>query len=150
MYNQNSNKMNNEFDFDLSDLQISELLTGNKNTISIIAEPERKVVVKPIRIINKVTDMTDIDKMLVERIIRHNPLSYGMIDDSNYEKVVEKIPNTKIIDLLIEYVGLSEVLAYNFVTLHRYNLCVNPYFHIFEIKKRSTFTKQSMKHLFSK
>ena len=142
--------MSNEFEFNLSDLQINELLTGEKNEISIIAEAEKVIETKPKRLINRVSDMTDVDKMLVERIIRHNPLRYGMIDDTNYEKVLEKVPNSKVIELLIEYVGLSEVLAYNFVTMHRYNLCVNPYFHIFEIKKCSTFTKQSMKHLFSK
>ena len=138
------------FEFDLSDLEINELLVGNKSNIEIIEEVEHKLELKPIRVINKVTEMTDVDKMLVERIIRFNPLSRGMIDDTNYEQVVEKIPNTKIIELLKEYVGLSEVLAYNFVTRHRYNLCVNPYFHIFEIKKRSTFTKNSCKHLFAK
>ena len=87
--------------------------------------------------------MTDVDKMLVERIIRFNPLRWGMIDDSNYQRVIEEVPNTKIIDLLKEYVGLSEVLAYNLVTMHRYNLCVNPYYNVFQIKKRSTFTKNS-------
>jgi len=143
--------MNNEFEFDLSDLQISELLSSNNNnSIFIVAESEKKVAVKPTRSINRVSDMTDVDKMLVERIIRHNPLRYGMIDDTNYERVITEVPNTKIVDLLKEYVGLSEVLAYNFVTMHRYNLCVNPHFHIFDIKKRSTFTKNSCKHLFSK
>jgi len=144
--------MNNEFDFDLSDLQISELLdSDNKgSSISIISEPERVVIKKPSRLIKRVSEMTDVDKMLVERIIRHNPLRYGMIDDSNYTKVIEQVPNTKLVELLIEYVGLSEVLAYNFVTIHRYNLCVNPHYNIFDIKKRATFTKQSMKHLFSK
>lgn len=135
--------MFNEFDFDLSDLQINELLTNEKSEISIIET-------KPNRLINKVSEMTDVDKMLVERIIRHNPLGYQMIDDTNYKKVLEKVPNSKVVELLIEYVGLSEVLAYNFVTMHRYNLCVNPHYNIFDIKKRSTFTKQSMKHLFSK
>lgn len=142
--------MSNEFEFNLSDLQINELLTGEKNEISIIAEAEKVIETKPKRLINRVSDMTDVDKMLVERIIRHNPLRYGMIDDTNYEKVLEKVPNSKVIELLIEYVGLSEVLAYNFVTMHRYNLCVNPHYNIFDIKKRSTFTKQSMKHLFSR
>lgn len=142
--------MINEFEFDLSDLQINELLTSEKSEISIVSEDESVVSKKQKRLINRVSDMTDIDKMLVERIIRHNPLHYRMIDDTNYEKVVEKVPNSKIIELLIEYVGLNEVLAYNFVTLHRYKLCVNPHYNIFDIKKRSTFTKQSMKHLFAK
>jgi hypothetical protein len=138
------------FEFDLSDLEINELLVGNKDDIQIVAEVEQKLELKPTRVINRVSEMNDVDKMLVERIIRFNPLRWGMIDDSNYDKVVEQVPNTKIIDLLKEYVGLSEVLAYNFVTRHRYNLCVNPHFHIFEIKKHSTFTKNSCKHLFSR
>jgi hypothetical protein len=138
------------FEFDLSDLEINELLVGNKDDIQIVAEVEQKLELKPTRVINRVSEMNDVDKMLVERIIRFNPLRWGMIDDSNYDKVVEQVPNTKIIDLLKEYVGLSEVLAYNFVTRHRYNLCVNPQFHIFEIKNRSTFTKNSCKHLFSR
>jgi hypothetical protein len=138
------------FDFNLSDLEINELLVGNKDNIQIVEEIEQKLDLKPIRVINRVSDMNDVDKMLIERIIRFNPLRYGMIDDSNYDQVVEKISNAKIIDLLKEYVGLSEVLAYNLVTMHRYNLCVNPHFHIFQIKNRSTFTKSSCKHLFAK
>lgn len=138
------------FEFDLSDLEINELLVGNKSNIQIVAEVEQKLELKPTRVINKVSEMNDINKMTVERIIRFNPLRCGMIDDSNYDKVVEKISNSKIIDLLKEHVGLSEVLAYNLVTMHRYNLCVNPHFHIFQIKNRSTFTKNSCKHLFSR
>ncbi len=138
------------FEFDLSDIEINELLVGDKNNINIVSEVEKKVELKQTRVINRVSDMTDVDKMLIERIIRFNPLRWGMIDDTNYEKVIEKVPNTKIIDLLKEYVGLSEVLSYNLVTMHRYNLCTNPNFHVFQIKNRSTFTKSSCKHLFAK
>lgn len=140
--------MNNEFQFDFSDFNIETSSDCNENLISIseIINSEKEFQKKQI---NKVSDMNDVDKMLVEKIIRHNPFK-RMLDDSNYEKAVEEFPNSKIIELLVKYVGLSEILAYNFTTIHRYNLCVNPHYHIFSFKKQATFTKQSMKHLFAK
>jgi hypothetical protein len=59
-------------------------------------------------------------------------------------------PNTRLIDLLMEYVGLSEVLATNIVIMHRENYLMNDNYSLFAERKKSTFTKQSMKVFFQK
>jgi hypothetical protein len=140
--------MSNEFD--LFDIDIDEQLKDD--SFVVIGEPTKVEAKK--KTINRVSDMTQDDKVFIEKIIRFNYLkgknsfTHQCIDDSNYNLLVEKCPNSKIVELLIQHVGLSEVIAYNLVTMHRYNLCVNPHYRIFAFKNKSTFTKTSQKHLF--
>jgi len=133
----------NEFEFNFSDLDINEFIKDE--SFDIVAEeiaPET-----PKRLIQRVGDMTNEDKLMVERIIRYNNSKYFY----SVESVMEKIPNTEIIDYLMKHVGLTEILAYNLVIHHRYALLANNNYTIFfNNVKKSTFTKASMKHLNSR
>ena len=91
--------------------------------------------------------MTSEDKLMVERIIRYNDSRYF----SSVESVMQKIPNTEIIDYLVKHVNMTEILAYNLVIHHRYALLANKNYTIFfNTVQKSTFTKASMKHLHSR
>jgi hypothetical protein len=129
-----------DFEFDFNDFLESESVKTDID-FQITEEVEQK------RVIAKVPDMTRYDKMLVDKLLRYVP---DYLKRKEVCEIIVEYPNTRLIDLLMEYVGLSEVLATNIVTMHRENYLMNDNYSLFAERKKSTFTKQSMKVFFSR
>lgn len=127
-----------DFEFDFNDFLETENVTNDVD-FQIVEEQEQK------RIIAKVPDMTRYDKMLVDKLLRYVP---DNLKRKEVVEIIKEFPNTRLIDLLMEYVGLSEVLATNIVTVHRENYLMDSNYSLFMERRKSTFTKQSMKAFF--
>lgn len=127
-----------DFEFDFNDFLETENV-ANDVDFQIVEEQEQK------RIITKVPDMTRYDKMLVDKLLRYVP---DNLKRKEVVEIIKEFPNTRLIDLLMEYVGLSEVLATNIVTVHRENYLMDSNYSLFMERRKSTFTKQSMKAFF--
>lgn len=127
-----------DFEFDFNDFLETENVAIDVD-FQIVEEQEQK------RIIAKVPNMKKYDKMLVDKLLRYVP---DYLKRKEVVEIVKEFPNTRLIDLLMDYVGLSEVLATNIVTVHRENYLMDSNYSLFMERRKSTFTKQSMKAFF--
>lgn len=113
-----------EFEFDLSD---------NTEVKQNIVITELEPVIKVIKPINSITDLSKEPsvKAEIENLLWHNDIS----------------TNSALIERFITEYGLKETLATNLVMIHRISYQQDKgYYTIFDReKKRSTFTKKSMK-----
>lgn len=115
---------NTGFEFDLSD----NAVTSKSN---IVINEEKATAQKEFKKVDKISDLTSEQKGIINRTLWNE----------------REMSNTMIINYFVETLGLSEVIASNIVHIHRKRYLGNPEFYtIFDReKKKTTFTKQSMK-----